>query len=95
MDNLNRNERNLLYHNQQHNRVNNNNNRNNADLPMHLQKTRDYDVNMYDRGRNWQKNGLPLSGASDEFKRNINFVKGYNRENQISGIVGKRKDGLK
>lgn len=92
MDNLNRNERDIIYRGQQSNNINRNSHNNNESMPMHMQKVRDFDVNMYDKGREWQKNGLPLSGANDEFKRNIAFVKGYHRENQMSGIVGKRKE---
>ena len=92
MDNLRRNERNIIYHNQQRNDINRNNQADNNNMPRHLNKTRDFDMNLYERGRNWQQNGLPLSGASEELKRNMAFIKGYNRENQISRINGKRRD---
>lgn len=90
MDNIRKNERNLLNRNQQREGIIKNNHLNNE--PKHVGKVRDFDMNLYDKGRNWQKNGLPLSGASDQLKGNIAFVRGYNRENQLSKIVGNRKE---
>ena len=92
MDNLHRNERNLFYQNQQRNDINTDKQVSDTNMPKHLNKTRDFDMNLYERGRNWQQNGLPLSSASEELKRNMAFIKGYNRENQISRINGKRRD---
>ena len=92
MDNLHKSERGLLYRNQQTGSINRNTHTNNDNTQKHVGKVRDFDRNMYEQGRNWQRNGLPLSGASEDFKRNIAFVKGYDKENQISKIVGRKKD---
>ncbi len=94
MDNLNKKERGLLYRSQQSGNIARNTHTNIDNQTNHVGKVRDFDMNMYEKGRNWQKNGLPLSGAGEEFKKSIAFVKGYDKEKQISRIVGRRKDGL-
>ena len=94
MDNLRKNERNLQYFRQQRDSIKENttteSSSNNAEKQTNFfRNTRDFDANMYDRGRNWQKNGLPLSGASDTFRRNMSFVKGYDKERQLNKITKK------
>ena len=91
MDSLHRSERSILNRSQQNGTINRNTHTSN-NPPQRVGKVRDFDRNMYESGRNWQKNGLPLSGASEEFKKNIAFIKGYDKEDQISKIVGRKRD---
>lgn len=90
MDNLRKSERNLLYRKQ----MSNNNNdivKPNNNLSTHINKVRDFDINLYEKGKEWQKNGLPLSGASETYRKNMSFLKGYDKENKLLRIE-KRKD---
>ena len=93
MDNLRKNERNLQYFRQQRENIKKdnivNNNNSNNEQPNFFRNTRDFDANYYERGRNWQKNGLPLSSANDTFRRNMSFIKGYDKERQLNRIAKK------
>ena len=89
MDNLRRNERNLLYRRSQTNDLGQN--EANNSMPKHLTQTRDFDKNLYETGKEWHRNGLPISSANEALKRNMSFIKGYNKDNQLTKIT-KRKD---
>ena len=89
MDNLRRNERNLLYRRSQTNNLGQN--KTNDSMPKHLTQTRDFDKNLYETGKEWHRNGLPISGANDALKRNMSFIKGYNKDDQLTRIT-KRRD---
>ena len=89
MDNLRGNERNLLYRRSHTNNLGQNGT--NDSMPKHLTQTRDFDKNLYETGKEWHRNGLPISGANDALKRNMSFIKGYNKDDQLTKIT-KRKD---
>ena len=91
MDNLRNNERNLISFRQHTNYINQNNQNNQNDsMPKHLTQTRDFDKNLYETGKQWHQNGLPISGANEELRRNMSFVKGYNKDNQLSRITNRK-----
>ena len=58
--------------------------------PRIANQTRDFDVNYYERGKEWRESGMSLDGASDTFRNNINFVKGYNKSDQLQRIENRR-----
>ena len=51
-----------------------------------LQNTRDFDKNLFDKGKLWFDSGLSLEDADEKLKNDISFVKGFNHGARLDYI---------
>ncbi len=51
-----------------------------------LQNTRDFDYDKYNKGQLWYESGLSLESAPLELRKDVSFIKGYNRGQRLAFI---------
>lgn len=58
----------------------------NKDKKDNFQQTDKRDKNLFDKGIEWFKSGLPLEDAPDEVRTNTNFINGFNKGKRLADI---------
>ena len=58
----------------------------------HMDNTRNFDQNLFNKGEEWYNSGLSLESADPELKNNLSFIKGFNRGVRINTIKSKISD---
>ena len=70
-----------------------NESRSNFDKDLrHMDNTRNFDQNIFNKGEEWYNSGLSLESADPELKKNLSFIKGFNRGVRINTIKNKISD---